>query len=406
MMMMALSCGGGAGGLAGTKVQGTGGGTDGGDRQLTKTVLVQGPLQKSTGLFVGGINFGTDANTLVSFNGNTATTTELRAGMWLEVTGSYDSNTLQGLAQTVSYEILLTGLVTDVTGDDFVVDGLTIHTDYDTFFDEGLSLDELSVGQNLTVSGTVDANNTVYASYVSINDENLSIDYEDEDPDFEFEDDYDILSLEGTIDSLQGTTGFTVDGRLILLNDDSQILGSTGLTVGTEVVVYGESVSSGIWNALEVFIEEDVDGEEWGSVEAINNETETLTVSGNLYQWDEFSFFIDFSEGDEFEADWDEILVGDQVYIEYAVVSGVRQILWAERLFTNGEVELEGAFEEEGGVRFFVSFDTYRSYTFSNASISDAELLEEEVEVRGIVRPDLFGHDFEAETWVLERTDL
>lgn len=405
LLLLGWACGGGSE-LAGTRVQGTGGGTGGNDTQLTKTVLVQGPLKSNTGLDVGGISFGTTANTQVTFNGNLSTTAELRAGMWLEVTGTYDSNTLEGLAETVTYEILLTGEIQAIAPSVLTVDGLSIRIDDDTFLDEGLSEDEFFVGQDLVISGTTDGSNNVYASYMALNDENLEIGYIDEDPDYEFEDDFEVLSIEGPIESLQGTTGMVVDERLILIDDDTETFSSQALAEDLDVVVYAEWVSGTTWLALEIHVEEELDGFISGNIEAVDPDEETLTINGEDYRWDEFSYFIDFSEGDEYEEEWEEIQVGDEVFVEYAEVDGVKEILWAERWFTSGEVELEGFFIEEGGDRYFISYETYRSYTFSNYVITNDDLLLDDDVIRGIVRPDLFGDDFEAEVWVIERTDL
>lgn len=413
----ALSCGGSAAHLAGTGVQGTSTGpTPINELSLSKTIAVSGPLRSKNTINVAGIDFSTTDGTAITFNGNASSTAALRTGMWLSITGTYNSNTQVGIAEQISYEADITGALNSISAANLMIDEILIGIDHDTFFDEGLTEQELQLGMSLVVSGISDGKGGLRASYIAINDEELDIDYEEQAPDDGAQDDFDILSVTGIVTNMVPGETFEIEGYVFTFDESTSIypLGSGEIQVGSEVTVFADWERDHVWRAYEVFLESESIHEAYeifeisGSLDAIDISTETITIDASTYHWDDFTYFVDLSEGEDngvnISEDWSSLNLGDELYLQYDLQDQTPTLVLMERLFTSGEVSLVGEFIEENGELYFESLESYRLYQFSNERI-DQESIGEVWEIRGEVRPDLFNENYDEEVWIIEVND-
>lgn len=133
-------CGGGGISLAG--MPGTGG----------TGLYSRGSITGFGSVIVNGIKFD-DAQATVQVDGVTATSADLRLGMVAGVQGEHGVVATLGTASRIDVWSIAQGLITQSSGGEFEVAGMTLQTDSATVFDGVVSAVLLSTGQRVAVWG-------------------------------------------------------------------------------------------------------------------------------------------------------------------------------------------------------------------------------------------------------------
>lgn len=155
MLTLLTACGGGSGSNSGNTSEETNG------PQIT-----QGAIDGFGSIIVNGIHFETNGAE-ITVDDLSAAQSDLRIGQMVTIIGEHDG--VNGTAQSVNYDALVEGPITniDVANNQFDVLGQTVIVDGMTVF-ERTSLTALAVGDVVEVSGSVDANGNIRASFVEL----------------------------------------------------------------------------------------------------------------------------------------------------------------------------------------------------------------------------------------------
>lgn len=151
-----ISCG---GGLALLLAEGGIGGTG----------ISLGPILAFGSVVVNGVKYETDTAQFVVNGDDMAEQDDLRLGMIVTVVGETNDDNISGTAEAVSYEPNLIGPVTTApVGDTFRAMKQTVIVDARTQYDNvpGNDVSGLNEGDIVEVSGHVDVNGTIYATFV------------------------------------------------------------------------------------------------------------------------------------------------------------------------------------------------------------------------------------------------
>ncbi len=157
------SCGGGSsGGLAAVSPP-----VDSIDRSGRTT----GPVSGFGSVFVNGVEFETDASTVVTVDGDdTATEGDLRVGEIVTIDGLVNTDGLTGNAERINHTNNVEGPITSITlPNSLVVLGQQVLVNADTVFDSAIQPNDitgLNVGETIEVSGFINTNRAIVATYV------------------------------------------------------------------------------------------------------------------------------------------------------------------------------------------------------------------------------------------------
>ena len=167
--LLTAGCGGGGGG--------SGGGTGGIDRG--GITIAVGPVTGFGSIFVNGVEYSTSGAT-VSVDDNPGTESDLRVGQIVRVEGTVDTTGTKGTATKVSFNDQLEGPIQGIDPDTgrLVVLGQTVQVGPATSFDGRISpasLDGLSVGNRVEISGTVSSTGVVNATRVELKSDSASV---------------------------------------------------------------------------------------------------------------------------------------------------------------------------------------------------------------------------------------
>ena len=168
LLAFALSaCGGGGGGGDNTVTPPTNPPPTGG---IGRTGIAAGPITTFGSIVVNGVRYETSSATF-TINDDAGTEDDLRVGDVVVVKGTIDENGTTGTANEVTFEDAVTGPVDsiDLVGSSLVVMGQNVRVSPDTSFDDSFSpasLDGVTVGQIVEVSGQFDANGDIGATRI------------------------------------------------------------------------------------------------------------------------------------------------------------------------------------------------------------------------------------------------
>lgn len=137
---------------------------------IGRTGIALGPVTNFGSIFVNGVRYDT-AQAAFTINGSPGTEDDLRVGDIVTVTGTIDDSGDSGTAEEVGYDEAVKGPVQsiDIPGSALVVLGQDVLVRIDTSFDDGFtpaSIEGVSVGQIVEVSGHVDANGDIVATRI------------------------------------------------------------------------------------------------------------------------------------------------------------------------------------------------------------------------------------------------
>lgn len=129
-----------------------------------------GPVSNFGSIIVNGVTYNTDAATFI-VDDAAATQADLSVGDVVIVTGTIDNNGTSGTATTVTFDDLVKGPVDsiNIVGSSLVILGQPVLVSPDTSFDDSFnpaSLNGVSIGQIVEVSGQIDANDNIVATRI------------------------------------------------------------------------------------------------------------------------------------------------------------------------------------------------------------------------------------------------
>ena len=129
-----------------------------------------GPISNFGSVIVNGVRYETNSATF-TVNDEPGSQSDLAVGQVVTVTGTIDSSGDTGTASTVNFDDVVKGPVEsiDTVSNQLVVLGQLVLVSPETSFDDGFSpasLDGISVGQIVEVSGQFDASNNIVATRI------------------------------------------------------------------------------------------------------------------------------------------------------------------------------------------------------------------------------------------------
>ncbi len=137
---------------------------------IGRTGVAFGPIANFGSVIVNGVEYETDS-AVFTIDGEPGSESDLRVGDIVVVKGTRDDNGTTGSADEVLFDDIVKGPVAsvDLAASSLVVLGQTVLVRSETIFDDGFSpasLDGVSVGQIVEVSGQFDANGDIVASRI------------------------------------------------------------------------------------------------------------------------------------------------------------------------------------------------------------------------------------------------
>jgi len=220
-----------------------------------------------TSVDVNGVEFDT-TNSTVTVDGAAGDQNNLKVGMIVKVDGTFNPDRTTGLAASIEFKDILEGPVASVSSMDTVTNtvaievlGQTVIVDSTTYFDNFSDFDgngtvdltefmnDIVAGNVIEVSGFVDADGIIYASYISLKSGTFE-DYGSE------------IELKGIITALNEIPGTFIIGRLTIefsLDTDFEHMTFDDLRDGLYVEVKGNGgFSDGVLIASKIELEDDV----------------------------------------------------------------------------------------------------------------------------------------------------
>lgn len=183
-------------------------------------------------IYVNGIHFQTDTSN-VTVNHQSSNEDALKLGMVVQVFGTVDEATNEGIAETVIYDQNLEGAITaievvDAHSMQITVLGQTLLVE-DTIEMEGTSFATLAIGNVIEVCGYVDNNDNLVATRIEL----VDVEYNGETS----------LELEGTIAALNTEQQqFKIKGQTIMYNNAQLDLMGESISTGMQVEVQGHEL--------------------------------------------------------------------------------------------------------------------------------------------------------------------
>lgn len=315
LVVVAIACGGGGGGIASTSLGGTGTGG-------TKT-KVSGSIDAFGSLYVGGVRFNTD-DLEINYDGSSGNFNDLELGMWVEVEGTVDKSTLVGTATNLVYKTHQAGEIDLLNSDNtFQINSIVITTDARTFVSYDLPTRALSVGMDVSVTGTYLSNGKFRATYIGPNELETELESFESDFDYEFDEEFEVFSFLIELDDQLGENLFESEGLKFDFSSAEDIFDSGGVAEGDLVSVTGELdgdtliVTQYAILDEEEFEEDDLDGEAEGTLSDIDGSS--LTIGDNTYFYNSFTYFEDDSEIGDRQFGPGDLEVGDFLVLYFWV---------------------------------------------------------------------------------------
>lgn len=138
---------------------------------VSSSFTTQGVITAFGSVFVNGVEYETDSSEIES-DDNVATEGDLRVGQIVTIKGSVNPDGVTGTADSIKYNDRVEGPIASINGNTLVVLGQTIIITDGTVFDDSVStqsLAGLNPGDVIEVSGFLNGNGEVVATYVESN---------------------------------------------------------------------------------------------------------------------------------------------------------------------------------------------------------------------------------------------
>lgn len=398
-----VACGGG-----GNQMTGIDGG--GSPAPVASNIVSQGTITGFGSVIVNGVRYDTGSAT-ITVDGSPAIETDLSVGQIVVVRGTIDDDGTTGTAASVAFDDAVEGPIEsiDLASDSMMVLGQTVLVNSDTVYEDDInpeSLEGLNVGDIVEVSGNIDANGAIVATYIELEDagsdfevtgfamnvdsgaltfsiNDLVVDYSmaslDDFPnggpengqlleakgstfggageliatevefkgdDLDF-DDGDEAEIEGFITRFDSATDFDVNGVAVTTTASTEYENgsSADLALNVKVEVDGEVNAAGVLVADEVEFEEEGILQVAALVEDV--QSDRLTLLGIEVTVNEKTEFDDESDLDLQSFSLSDVNVGDYVEVRGFDNTGSGTIVATrlERDDDEGEVSLRGFVE-------------------------------------------------------------
>lgn len=137
--------------------------------------IAVGTISGFGSIIVNGVRFDTSSAT-ITVEGQPATQASLAVGQVVRVSGSFDNNGTTGTADAVRYDDILEGPIASINlaASTLTVLGQTVVVDAETSFGIGISpasLEGLSAGNIVEVSGFIDSDGTIRATRIELDND-------------------------------------------------------------------------------------------------------------------------------------------------------------------------------------------------------------------------------------------
>jgi len=132
------------------------------------TVTTTGVITSFGSVFVNGVEYETDSAEIRT-DAEQASESDLKVGQIVTIRGSKNADGVTGNAESVSYNDNVEGPISTISGNEIVVLGQTIIIVSSTVFDNSISTQSLAglmVGHVVEVSGFINGNGNIEASYI------------------------------------------------------------------------------------------------------------------------------------------------------------------------------------------------------------------------------------------------
>ncbi|MFK8015223.1 MAG: DUF5666 domain-containing protein, partial [Gammaproteobacteria bacterium] len=139
---------------------------------ISRNGIAIGPISTFGSVVVNGVRYETDASTVFVIDGEAGgSQADLRVGDTVTITATLDEDSGTATATRITYDDVVTGPAQsiDIASNTLVVLGQTVRVTADTSFDDDFavpSLDGISVGQILEISGSVDSDGSIVATRI------------------------------------------------------------------------------------------------------------------------------------------------------------------------------------------------------------------------------------------------
>lgn len=155
-------------GLSGAALLTACGASDSSSNSTSSSQVTSGTIDGFGSVIVDGIHFES-TNTEFDVNDRVGRQSDLHVGQVVTIVGAHDD--VNGVALSIAYDVSVSGPVSavDASTGTLVVLGQSVATDSMTVFD-GVDLATLTVGTTIEVSGLIDADDNIQASYIGLED--------------------------------------------------------------------------------------------------------------------------------------------------------------------------------------------------------------------------------------------
>lgn len=405
-----VACGGG-----GNQMTGIDGG--GSPAPVATNIVSQGTITGFGSVIVNGVRYDTGSAT-INLDGSPGVETDLAVGQIVVVKGTISDDGTTGTATSVDFDDAVEGPIEsiDLANDSMTVLGQLVLVNGDTVYEDDInpdSLEGLNVGDIVEVSGNIDANGDIVATYIELEDpgsdfevtgfamnvdsgaftfeiNSLVVDYSaaslDDFPnggpengqlveakgnmlggageliatEVEFEgndfdvDDGDEVEIEGFITRFNSATDFDVSGIAVTTNASTEFENgsSANLALNVKVEVDGEI------NAAGILVADEVDFEEEGIIRIAalvqDVQSDRLTLLGIEVTVNVQTEFDDESAMDVQNFSFSDVNVGDYVEVRGFDSAGTIVATRLERDDDEGEVSLRGFVEAVADPEFTI----------------------------------------------------
>jgi hypothetical protein len=370
---------------------------------------------------VNGVEYETDSAAIES-DDSVATESDLKIGQIVTVRGSVNDDGTTGEATSIEYNDKVEGPITSIDGKTLVVLGQTIVVDEGTVFDDGTgiqSVADLNPGDVIEVSGFINGNGEIVATYLELNDPGgeyelvgvvsnldsnastfdiggqgiefsgatledfdgaliadgdkveakgstfdangnlIAVKVELEEDDLAEDEEFEV---EGLISQFESESSFVVFETAITTNSSTVYEGGTAqdLAVDVKVEVEGQIDANGVLLAAKVEFKHVEDTRFEAVVDSVNTDANQVTVLGIIFAITATTQLEDDSELEVFYFGLDDIAAGD--YLE------IRGKLEADGSVTSTRVERDDL-DDESSVRGAVQSNDGSSLTIAGVSI-------------------------------------
>jgi len=384
--------------------------------------IAVGPISNFGSVVVNGVRFNTDSATFM-VDDAAAAQADLRVGYVIVVNGTIDNNGTTGTANTVTFDDLVTGPVEsiDLVSGALLVLGQTVLVGPDTSFDDRFSpasIEGISVGQIVEVTGQIDANDIIVATRIEPKPagtllevhgtvagldsgnmrfvlRNLTVDFStailDNFPNSQISNgDFveakglslggageliatkveleslvpgatngDRIEIEGFITRFVSASDFDVSGLTVTTNGSTAFTGGSAADLGlnVKVEVEGDINANGLLTATKVDIRKAKAVRATANVDSVNAASNSLVILGITVTVDALTRIEDKSSADVDPLNLTDINAGDYVEVrggESPVSSGVILATILERNNADTEAILQGFVETVSNPSFSV----------------------------------------------------